>query len=288
MSTCFTQPVLVAERCLGGDDAALVARGLQRLVSRPGQRHAGLADLLVAHGIAERVVLAMGLGQRAAQRIAALDPDQLLVRVVGEDQPALRVDDRDRGRDGVQHPAQQVLAGRGLASAQRLLEAGRPVGEHALLPAQGQQVAGTGAELEMVDRAQKEVGGTGLQRPIAELAVLIDGDDDDRDIVMLAALAQRAHEAGAVHLRHVVVGDDEVAGEPAVQGVQGFDWAGIGTDLQAFLDRQCKAGEYVTVGDAVVDDDYSGHSPLRRSRMSAKARQRAPLRELTALAATIK
>ncbi len=245
----------------------MTAAGLQHLVAGPCQRHAGLADLLVPDRVAQRIVLAVGLGERTAQRVVALDPDQGLVGVVGEDQPPLRVDDRDRGRDGVQHAAQQVLAGRGLAPAQIRLETGRPIGQEALLTAESEEIAGTGAELEMVDRAQEEVGGSSLQSAIAELTVLVDGDDDHRHVVMLAALAERPHERGTVHLGHVEVGDDQIAAQPSLERIQRLDRARVSVDLQTFLDRQGKTSKDIAVRDAVVDDDYSGHSPLRRSRI---------------------
>src|SRR4051794_6612865 len=56
----------VGERGLGGQEAALAAAQLDRLRAPARERHAGLAHLLVAHAAAQRVVLAVRLGQRAA------------------------------------------------------------------------------------------------------------------------------------------------------------------------------------------------------------------------------
>ena len=254
----------VGERGLGGQEAALAAAELDRLVARARERHAGLAHLLVAHAAAQRVVLAVRLGQRAAERLLPRQAEQRRVRLVGEDEPALAVDDRDRGRDGVEHPAEQVLAGRRLLPRERLLEARGAVGQEPLLAPQRQQVARPGAELEVVDRAQQEVGRPGLERAVAEFPVLVDGDDHDRDVVALAPLAQGADEGGAVHLRHVEVGDDQVALEAAVERVERLDRARVGADLQAFLDREREARQDVAVRDPVVDDDNSRHASLRR------------------------
>ena len=114
-------------------------------------------------------------------------------------------------------PLQRLLLGAVVPGVQLALEVGRALGQQQLLAAQGQQVAGAGAELEMVDRAQQEVGGAGLERAVAELAVLVDGDDDDRHVDQRRPAAQGAHEAGAVHVRHVEVGDDQIGRRAAVE-----------------------------------------------------------------------
>ena len=118
----------------------------------------------------------MALQERQPQRRGAVDPEQPLVGLVDDHQPAVRVDHRDGGRHRVEHPLQRLLLGVVVAGVQLALEVGRALGQQQLLAAQGQQVAGAGAELEMVDRAEQEVGGAGLERPVAELPVLIDGD----------------------------------------------------------------------------------------------------------------
>src|SRR6185437_16548323 len=79
-----------------------------------------------------------------------------------------------------------------------------------LLVPQRQEVARAHAELVMIDRAQKEVGGPGLERLVAQVAVLVSGDDDHRYIGASRDGAEAADELGAVELRHVEIGDEEV------------------------------------------------------------------------------
>ena len=111
---------------------------------------------------------------------------------------------------------------------QLALEVGRALGQEQLLPAQGQQIARPRPELEMIDGAQQEIGGTGLERAIAELAILIDGDDDDRNVQQSRPAAQGAHEARPVHVRHVEVGDDQIGDQAAVECCQRLSRAAIG------------------------------------------------------------
>ena len=72
----------------------------------------------------------------------------------------------------------------------------------------------------MIDRAKQEVRGSGLERAIAELAILVDGDDDDWHVDQRRPAAQRSHEAGAVHLRHVEIGDDQIRHHPGIERLQ--------------------------------------------------------------------
>jgi hypothetical protein len=47
--------------------------------------------------------------------------------------------------------------------------------------AEREEVARPDHDLEVVHRALEEVGGAGVQRPQAERAVVVGGDDDQRD-----------------------------------------------------------------------------------------------------------
>ena len=176
VSTSAARPEPPPKRCLGGQQPARAVEVGQRVVVGRGHGHAGLEHLLVEHAALQRVLLAVAFQERQPQRGGAVDAEQALVGLVDHDQPAAGIDHRDGGRHGVEHALQHLLLGAVVARVQLALEVGRALGQQQLLAAQGQEVAGPGAELEMVDRAEQEVGGAGLERPVAELAVLIDGD----------------------------------------------------------------------------------------------------------------
>ena len=79
-----------------------------------------------------------------------------------------------------------------------------------LLMPQLQQIARPRDEFLMVDRAVEEIGGAGLQGTQPEFALFVDGDDDHRHFGELRPLAEAADEFGAVHRRHLEIGDDEI------------------------------------------------------------------------------
>ncbi len=241
------------------------------------QRRRGLEHLGVEHRLPGRVVLAVDLLERAADRARRLDAVELLVGAVDQRQAAVDVDRADDRRHRVDQPAQAQLARaqRGLvllAARQQL--AAQLVGallEQLLLPAQGQKVPRAGAELDVVDRAQQEVGRPGVERLVAVAALLVSGDHHDRDVAGARQRAERADEVGAVHARHLVVGDHEI-GDRGLHPVERRLRAGEGLDADAFLDRDRESGEDVPVGHAIVDDDYirHGHSALGFARAGVR------------------
>ena len=130
----------------------------------------------------------MDLHQAAADRLGRIDAVDLAVRAVDQGEPAVAIDRADGCRHGVDQAPQAALAGlqRGLVLLGVRRQLARQVLgallEQLLLLAQGQEVAGAGAELEMVDRAEQKVGGAGLERLIAVAAVLIDRDHHHRHV----------------------------------------------------------------------------------------------------------
>ena len=115
----------------------------------------------------------------------------------------------------------------------------------------------------MIDRAQQEIRGSGLERAIAEFAILVDGDDDDWHVDQRRPAAQRSHEAGAVHLRHVEIGDDQVRQQPGIERLQRLQGAGKRAHRQPFLDRRGQSCQDVAVGDTIIDDGNSRHPASR-------------------------
>ena len=252
-----------SKRCLGGQQPARAVEIGQRVVVGRGHGHAGLEHLLVEHTALQRILLAVALQERQPQGGGAVDAEQTLVGSVDHDQPTAGIDHRDGGRHRVEHPLEHLLLGVVVAGVQLALQVGRALGQQQLLAAQGQEVTGPGAELEMVDRAEQEIGGAGLQRPVAELAVLIDGDHDHRHVDQRRPAAQGAHEAGAVHVGHVEIGDDQIRHHAAVERGQRLHRARERADRQTFLDRRGEACQDVAVGDAIIDDGDSRHPASR-------------------------
>jgi hypothetical protein len=126
-------------------------------------------------------------------------------------------------------------------------------------PPERQEVAGADHDLEVVHRALEEVGRAGVERPQPEGAVVVGGDDHQRNMPVVGHGAEAAGELGPVHPRHLVVGDDQV--DPVV--LQPFQRVRrIREDLRghAVLDRRGQPGIDVPVGGAVVEDQNRGHA----------------------------
>ena len=127
-----------------------------------------------------------------------------------------------------------------------------------MLFAQLEQIARARLELVVVDRAAQKIGGAGLQRPQAELALLVDGDDDDGHFGKVRLRAEPAGELRAVHVGHLEIGDDEIGGvglEPHQRGLRIREGAYRG----AILDRSGKPREDLTIGGAIVEDHDERH-----------------------------
>jgi hypothetical protein len=91
-----------------------------------------------------------------------------------------------------------------------VLQHARLVGQHDLVPAKLEQVRAARARLVVVERLDEEVGRARLERVVTDLAVVDDGDHDDRNVHAMRERAQLLDELDAVELRQLVVGEDDV------------------------------------------------------------------------------
>ena len=205
---------------------------------------------------------------RLADQVGRHQPDRGRQQRVHEHAAPLAVGGADQSGDGVDHLgqslaafAQQLFMG-GQAHFQPPLEQVRTLLDLALLRSQFQQVPGAGGEFHMVDRAEQEIRGAGLERGDAELPVAIGGDDDDRDVGIPSP--DPPHQLVAGHAGHLVVGDDEIGAVPG-QPVQRLlrVGEGVGGDVQAELAGE--PGIDLPVGRAVIDDQNCRRRDLRHS-----------------------
>ncbi len=184
--------------------------------------------------------------------------------LVGQEHPALRIGHADHRRQRLDQLAQLALGdgigiGRaGHAQRQLLAELIGPLGQQLLLLAQGQEVAGAGAELDMVDRTQQEVRGPGFQRLIAVAALLVDRHHHHRHLAAARQRPERPDEIGAVHVRHLVVGNhqiDAVGRQPVERRLR----TGEGLDPDPLFNRHRQPRQNIAVGHSVIDDDNAEH-----------------------------
>jgi hypothetical protein len=138
--------------------------------------------------------------------------------------------------------------------------------------AEREEVARADHDLEVVHRALEEVGGAGVQRPQAEGAVVVGGDDHQRDVPVVRHRAEAPGELGPVHARHLVVGDDQIDAV-VLQPLQRVRRVGEHLCGNAVLDRRGQPGVDVPVGGAVVEDQDGGHDSTS-PRAAARARGR--------------
>ena len=83
-------------------------------------------------------------------------------------------------------------------------------GEQQLLTPELQEITRARYELLMVDRTLQKVGRARLKGVHTEGALLVNRDNDDRDFRAVRQFTKFANERRAIHLRHFIVGDDEV------------------------------------------------------------------------------
>ena len=135
-----------------------------------------------------------------------------------------------------------------------VLQHARLVGQHDLVPAQLEQVRAARARFVLVERLDQEVGRAGLERVVADLAVVDDGDDDDRHVDAVGEAADLLHELDAVELRQLVVGEDHVDAvvarelERAARRVEQLE-------VQLAVDLADDFGEQQPAAEEVVDDE---------------------------------
>ena len=115
---------------------------------------------------------------RAADDRSGRLADAAREELVDEDEAAVAVGGAHHHRHGVDHAHQQLVAVAqrvavaALLGDHLLLERGGARREQQLLAPQHQEIARADAEFVMIDRAQQEIGGAGLERLQAQLAIL--------------------------------------------------------------------------------------------------------------------
>jgi hypothetical protein len=175
------------------------------------------------------------------------------------DEPLVGIAGVDHGRNRVDHGAQPLPAfvqhglERAVILGQLLFEGIRPVLDDLLLFAQRQEIARSRQELVVVDRAEQEIRGAGLQRLVPEFPILVDRDDNDRHVEAERQVAEPSHELGAVDIGHLVVGDHEVGRilfHPFERGDRIFE----GLDPCIHLDGRRQLAEDAPVGNPIIDD----------------------------------
>ncbi len=211
----------------------------------------------------------MDLSKGLAGRGAGIDAIEPAVGAVGQCDPPVGGHRADQRRHGIDQTTQTAVAGaqRRLvllrARQQLVVQVARPLLEQLLLLAQGQQVARPGAELVVVDRAQQEVGRPGLERLIAIAALFVHGHHHHGHVGCARDGAERPSKIGAVHARHLEVGDHQVR-HGAADPVQRLLRTGERLDPHPLLDRGGQPRQDVAIGDAIVDHDYVWHEGKSR------------------------
>ena len=256
---------VVEQRRFGGQqDVLLGGDRAGHLLLEARQGLAGLEHLGIEHELPGRVLLAVNLLQGAADRARRVDAVDLPVGAVDQGHPAAAVDRADGRRHRVDQAPQAQLAG---AQRRLVLLAARhelpaelegALLEELLLLAQGQQIARPGAELDVIDRAQQEIGRPGLERLVAVAPILVDRDHHDRDVTCPRQGPKGPDEVGAIHPGHLVVGDHQIR-KLAQSRIEGRLRAGECFDPDPLLDRGRQSGKYVPIGHPIVDDDNIGH-----------------------------
>ncbi len=111
----------------------------------------------------------------------------------------------------------------------------------------------------MVDRRVEEIRCAAFQRPQAQFALIANGDHHDRHAGRMRQPAKARDEFLAVHLRHIVIGDDEVR-PVAPQPFQRLGRVGEGADSDPFIDRQGELGVNRPVGGPVINNHDQRHN----------------------------
>ena len=191
-------------------------------------------------------------------------------RAVDEHEAAVAIGGADHDRHRVDHAQQhlvtalQLIAMALLVDLDFFLEGRGALLQHQLLALQGEQIVGADAEFTVIDRAQQIIRRARLERLEPQIAVLIGGDHDDRQVGAVRLLAQLADQIGAVHLRHVEVGDQQV-GRRLDRILKRRDRVREGAHLDILPERTGKPFEDFEIGYSIVDDrdDLTSHARFR-------------------------
>ena len=135
-----------------------------------------------------------------------------------------------------------------------VLQHPRLVGQHDLVPPQFEQVGAAGPRLVLVERLDQEVRGAGLERVVADLAVVDDGDHDDRHVDAVRQCPQLLDELDAVELGQLVIGEDDVDAIVARE-FEGARRRVEELEVQLAVDLADDFGEQQPAAEQVVDDE---------------------------------
>ena len=134
-----------------------------------------------------------------------------------------------------------------------VLQHARLVGQHDLVPPQLEQIGAAGARLVVVERLDQEIGGARLERVVADLAVVDDGDHDDRHVYAMGQGAQLLHELDPVEFGQLVIGKDDVDAVVARE-LQCARRRVEELEVQLAVDLPDDLGEQQSAGEKIVDD----------------------------------
>src|SRR5216683_3370114 len=192
---------VVADARVGLHDAQVLAVEPSRVLQDP-VRNADLSYVVHRCGQLDRVLLRRGQSHASRDQGGVLGhPYQVhsghLVALLG----GLR-----EAKQRVDFAPPQFTGG----LVDLLFEDPGPVLLENFMPAQAQQIAAPRSAFEPVYGAGQKVGGSGLQRPVADFAIVHYRDAHDRNVLVAEDAAQAADRLDAVQVRHLVIGEHHV------------------------------------------------------------------------------
>ena len=209
---------VVAQRRLGRQKDSRLVFAIGQVFLHSEHHAVGIADLAIEPPVPCRVLRAEQFASAAAGGGMTIDVEELLVVGVQKDDPTVRIASPNQRGYGVDDPPEFFFLEShflGVPAERRLELAFQKNGaasDRLLLMPNGQKMAGADAELTAVHRAQQEVTGPRVERPISIFPILVCGDDDDRDIGRARLLAASPDELVPEHRRHDEIRDDKVGG----------------------------------------------------------------------------
>jgi hypothetical protein len=134
-----------------------------------------------------------------------------------------------------------------------VLQDARLIGKDDLVAAKLEQVRAARTGLVVVERLDQEIGRAGLQRVVTDLAIVDDGDHDDRNVDAMGQRPQLFDELDAVELGQLVVGENDVDAVVARE----FKRARRGVEqleVQLAVDLADDLGQQEPAGEEIIDD----------------------------------
>src|SRR5581483_4360751 len=133
------------------------------------------------------------------------------------------------------------------------LENARPVLFQYFVPTKAQQVAATRAALQPIDGSDQKIGGARLQGPVPHLAVAHHRHAYDGNVLVAEDAAQAANGLDAIHVRHLVVGENHIDTVLA-RVLDRLDRLGKRDDLDAVVETPDDLAENETARRLIIDD----------------------------------